>query len=181
MGGVNAAVMLMPATVRLLIPTFNEQARRTGLQFRETYICHTPIDDERHLAFLTQLVPVIGEAAEVYKAERAKIETLKAQLPTPMQQAAKILAGEKTIADFADFPMLVEVEDLIAQVGQGVIADRHAEILGRSDVGVMFLRRVMARELQALSEGRPTKAWSFMAEPPPGMVTPLTMGPRSGA
>jgi hypothetical protein len=98
-----------------------------------------------------------------------------------MQQAAKILAGEKTIADFADFPMLVEVEDLIAQVGQGVIADRHAEILGRSDVGVMFLRRVMARELQALSEGRPTKAWSFMAEPPPGMVTPLTMGPPPGA
>jgi 5,5'-dehydrodivanillate O-demethylase len=180
MGGVNSSVMFMPGTVRLLIPTFNEQARRTGLQFRETYICHTPIDDERHLAFLTQQVPVTGEEAEIYKREREKVEQLKASLPTPVEQAQKIMAGRATIADFADFPMLVEIEDLIAQVGQGVVADREAEILGRSDVGVMFLRRVLARELQAVSEGRPTKAWSFMSEPPEGLVTALA-GPPPGA
>jgi 5,5'-dehydrodivanillate O-demethylase len=180
MGGVNASVLFMPGTVRLLIPTFNEQARRTGLQLRETYLSHTPIDDHSHIAFLTQLVPVTGAEQESYLREHAEIEKMKATLPSPVEQAEKIMAGTHQITDFKDHPMLVEIEDLIAQVGQGVIADRHNEILGRSDVGVMFLRRVLARELQALSEGRRSKAWSFMSEAPAGMITPLMATPEQG-
>lgn len=181
MGGVNASVMFMPGTVRLLIPAFNEQARRTGFQLRETYLSHTPIDDRSHLVFLTQLVPVTGEAAVIYQRENIEVEKMKAALPTPVEQAHKIMGGTHQITDFADHPMLVEIEDLIAQVGQGLIADRSGEILGRSDVGVMFLRRVMARELQALAEGRASKAWAFMSEPPAGLITPLMDTGQPGA
>ena len=180
MGGVNLSIMFMPGTVRLLIPTFNELSRRGGPQLRETYIAHTPIDDEKHMAFLTQLVPVKGEAAQTYLRDYHEVEKLKASLPTPVEQAQKIMAGTHRIEDFKDFPMLVEVEDLIAQVGQGVIADRRDEKLGRSDVGVMFLRRVMARELQALSEGRASKAWSVISEPPPGVAVPFEPGNMRG-
>ena len=43
--------------------------------------------------------------------------------------------------------------------GQGVIVDRTAERLGRSDAAVILLRKIWARELQALAEGRPLKEW----------------------
>jgi 5,5'-dehydrodivanillate O-demethylase len=86
------------------------------------------------------------------------------------------MAGEKTLKDFLDHPMLVEIEDMIAQVGQGPIADRHAEHLGRSDQGVILLRRIMARELQAVADGVPTKAWTYMSNPPEGL-TNITFDP----
>lgn len=54
---------------------------------------------------------------------------------------------------------LISAQDYIAQRGQGVIADRTEEMLGRSDLGVATLRRIFWRELQALREGLPTKAW----------------------
>jgi 5,5'-dehydrodivanillate O-demethylase len=174
--GENASILLMPHTVRLLIPTFNEQSRRTGPSFRETYIAHTPIDDESHLFMITQLVPVTGEAAKEYLAEYEKVLALRAARPATPYLADKIMAGENRLTDFLDHPMLVEIEDLIAQVGQGAIANRHAETLGRSDVGVMFLRRVMARELQALAEGRPTKDWAYMSRLPDG-ATNVTFDP----
>ena len=135
MSGINASILFMPGTVRLLIPTFNEQARHTGMSFRETYICHTPIDDENHLAFVTQLVPVTGEEATHYLAEYEKVKALRMAGASPVEVADKIMSSDARIQDFPEHPMLVEVEDLIAQVGQGRIADRHAEQLGRSDVG----------------------------------------------
>ena len=55
--------------------------------------------------------------------------------------------------------LVADVQDYVAQVGQGAIADRAHERLGRSDVGVILLRQIWARELQALAEGRPLKQW----------------------
>ncbi|WP_345245467.1 Rieske 2Fe-2S domain-containing protein [Pigmentiphaga soli] len=60
---------------------------------------------------------------------------------------------------------LISAQDYIAQKGQGTIADRSQEMLGRSDLGVVTLRRVFWRELDALRNGRPTKAWRKRAEP----------------
>jgi 5,5'-dehydrodivanillate O-demethylase oxygenase subunit len=54
---------------------------------------------------------------------------------------------------------LISAQDYLAQRGQGVIADREHEMLGRSDLGVITLRRLFWRELDALREGRPTKPW----------------------
>ena len=54
---------------------------------------------------------------------------------------------------------LVRLQDDVAQVGQGLIADREGERLGRADVGVIAIRRLWARELAAFLEGRPTKKW----------------------
>lgn len=45
------------------------------------------------------------------------------------------------------------------------MADRRLEMLGKSDLGVVTLRRVFWRELDALREGRPTKHWRKRAEP----------------
>jgi 5,5'-dehydrodivanillate O-demethylase len=153
----------MPATTQLLIPTFNEQARSgVGPAARVTYIAHVPIDDHAHWAYVTQLVPVTGAEAETYLRHYAQSLAANAAYPTPAEAAGEILRhGIRTVRDVKDHPMLVEVEDQLAQGGQGVIANRHAEHLGRTDAGVVMLRRIFSRELHALAEGRPTKPWTM--------------------
>jgi 5,5'-dehydrodivanillate O-demethylase len=60
---------------------------------------------------------------------------------------------------------LISAQDYIAQKGQGTIADRSLELLGKSDLGVVTLRRVFLRELEALRNGGPTKQWRKRAVP----------------
>ena len=71
----------------------------------------------------------------------------------------KILAGNLRLQELGDIPNLFEVQDYVAQVGQGVIADRQNDWPGATDAGVMILRKIWTRELRALAEGRPLKQW----------------------
>jgi 5,5'-dehydrodivanillate O-demethylase len=167
-GEILSTTFLLPLTLRVLLPTFNEQSRRTGPQWRDTYAMHTPIDDENHMIFLTQNIHLRGEAAAQYREEYARVEALRKTVPPAVEKANEILAGHKTIRDAVDYPVLVEVEDLIAHVGQGRIVERTGELLGRTDLGVIYCRRLIARELHALASGRPTKKWEFMHTLPEG-------------
>jgi hypothetical protein len=54
---------------------------------------------------------------------------------------------------------LIRLQDDLAQVGQGRIVDRGGDRLGRADVGVIAIRKLWARELTALREGRALKTW----------------------
>jgi 5,5'-dehydrodivanillate O-demethylase len=54
---------------------------------------------------------------------------------------------------------LTSAQDYVAAVGQGVVVDRTRERLGRSDMGIAFLRRIFLRELEAVRNGNPTKEW----------------------
>ena len=54
---------------------------------------------------------------------------------------------------------LVRLQDDVAQMGQGLIADRDGEQLGRGDVGVIAIRRLWTREIGAFLKGQPTKTW----------------------
>jgi 5,5'-dehydrodivanillate O-demethylase len=114
-----------------------------------------PLDDTQHLSFNVNLAHVTGEAAERYR-QRGR----RASNPEVNELAAAILRGELRMQDLSDHPNLVNIQDTVAQVGQGVIADRTAERLGRSDVLVILLRKIWARELRALAEGCPLKQWT---------------------
>jgi hypothetical protein len=84
--------------------------------------------------------------------------------------AERILAGELRLADVDRAHVdLVRLQDDVAQVGQGRIADRERERLGRADTGVIAIRKLWLRELRALAEGRPLARWTR----PPGL------GPRA--
>ena len=61
--------------------------------------------------------------------------------------------------------------DIAVQAGQGRIEDRERERLGRSDAGLILWRKILARELRAIAEGRPPKRWKT----PPAEVVP-TLG-----
>lgn len=62
--------------------------------------------------------------------------------------------------DFRKYPAwegLPQVEDFVLQDSQGAIPDRNNEFLGRSDVGVVQLRRIFRRAIEAVRAGATPK------------------------
>jgi hypothetical protein len=87
-----------------------------------------------------------------------------------MDLVQDVWAGRRRLVDI-EHPELAMVQDIAVQAGQGRIADRANERLGRSDAAIIVWRKILARELAAIAEGRPTKKW----RPPPREVAP-TLG-----
>jgi 5,5'-dehydrodivanillate O-demethylase len=155
-GDVRVTLHLMPNFTRVVIPPM------AGLQgaggWRDIYLFFVPIDDEHHRILWTQLVRVTGAEAEAYQAQYARFQAQRVASRPTTEVAADILAGRLRIQD-VEHPEMVIVQDKVAQMGQGRIADRSRERLGRSDVGIRLLRKIWERELRALAEGRPLKEW----------------------
>ena len=120
-----------------------------------------PIDDLCHNSFNIHLHHLTGEAAERYRARQAQKATDHRSVA---ELAAAVRRGEIHIEELKDHPEIVGIQDDVAQLGQGVIADRENEYLGRSDVGIALLRRIWLRELEALEANRPLKAWRWSEE-----------------
>jgi 5,5'-dehydrodivanillate O-demethylase len=117
-----------------------------------------PIDDELHVSFNVNMTHISGPARERLLERNSHRRPAPAGEPSHVV-AARVLRGELDWADVADRPDIVNVQDHASQVGQGLIADRASERLGRGDAGIILLRRVWARELRAFAEGRPLKQW----------------------
>ena len=80
--------------------------------------------------------------------------------PDPNVLTDEVLAGRLRIQDIdPDYQGLFNVQDNVALAGQGRLVDRSKDRLGQSDKALIFLRRMWARELKALAEGREPKAW----------------------
>jgi 5,5'-dehydrodivanillate O-demethylase len=78
-----------------------------------------------------------------------------------VQHADRLFRGD--LAGITD-QALISAQDYVAVRGQGEIVDRTQENLSSSDLGVVFLRRVFLRELEAIAQGRPTKRWTRLRE-----------------
>jgi 5,5'-dehydrodivanillate O-demethylase len=122
-----------------------------------------PIDDVRHHHIQVEWFPH-GERADRYIQRRK--EWLAKQTLSVDEVSEKIFRGEMQLDDIpipdgegADVHWLNVLEDTATQCGQGAIADRTAEHLGRTDMLVILLRKVWQRELQALAERRPLTKW----------------------
>ncbi len=126
--------------------------------WQESLFWWVPIDDERHMQFSLHRVPISGEAAVRFKKRR---EEKRSNIDLAHQEVCKaILGGMQRLQDVDRSRVdLVRLQDDIAQVGQGIFAGRNPEKLGRADVGVVVIRRLMRRELGNLVEGRPLKNW----------------------
>lgn len=123
-----------------------------------TLLWWVPIDDESFQQYGVSLINVRGEEAERYR-QRTKERRAKRDL-SGVDVAEAVLAGRLDREDVdPQRVFMVEVQDHIAQVGQGRIADRSNERLGASDVGVILLRKIWTRELNALAAGLPCKKW----------------------
>jgi len=122
-----------------------------------------PVDDEHSLQFRIRLVPVTGEAAREYRERRAAQAAKDRMSVTELGEA--VLSGRIRFQDMekymCDKIALVHAQDYVAQVGQGLMANRGREHLGRSDAGVILFRKIWERELRALKEGRRLKKWDL--------------------
>jgi 5,5'-dehydrodivanillate O-demethylase len=158
----------MPSCTRVVVPPMKGFDGVGG--WKELYLNFVPIDDESCKWFIIYHVRVTGRDAEIYLAKRADYaEKLAAAGPAP-DLAREVIAGRLPFAAI-DHPDLVRVQDVAVQAGQGAIADRTAEHLGRSDRAIILWRRILAREMTALAEGRPPKTWT----PAPASIVP-TLG-----
>ena len=134
----------------------------------EGFLTLVPIDDERHILFITieTDVPADDKAAvAAHRATQAEYRARIAALPSITGVARSILAGEMTLDDAMSHPFKTLIEDAVVQWGQGAIHDRTKEVLGRSDVGIARIRRIFERELLAVENGQPGKDWAFQNVP----------------
>jgi 5,5'-dehydrodivanillate O-demethylase oxygenase subunit len=141
------------------MPNVLHLALRFGGVWGDTLAWRVPIDDEQHRSFSVHFAPLTGEAAEAYRARRTAAP--RSDDAAIAARGETILRGEARVQDIApDDPDLINVQDYVAQVGQGRLVDRAQDRLGCSDVLVILLRKLWARELQALAEGQPLTAWT---------------------
>ena len=141
----------------------NGQVVDAEIKRADLLVFKVPVDDENHIHFEVRSIPFTGDRATQWlqrrREKRAKESADRAHL------VREVLTGRLHLNDIdphrTDFVM---VEDEIAQTGQGKIPDRVNEHLGRSDTGVILLRKIWERELQALAAGQPTKKWTYRPE-----------------
>ena len=163
-GDTRVTLYLMPNIMRIIIPTFSDLNEIGG--WRDTYIILAPTDDENHRVYFTQNVHIDGADMDAFNAMHEKFQARVANYRPIDQIAFDILAGRSHITDHMDHPYLLLLEDAITQSGQGRIVDRGLETLGRTDVGVAFMRRVFDREMRAAANGERTKVWNYRGEEP---------------
>jgi 5,5'-dehydrodivanillate O-demethylase len=116
-----------------------------------------PLDDTHAARATIWAVPAASAASDRrfrdYCAERGEYD------PAAQHRA---LFEEGRFPDDAVM-QLTAAQDYLAQVGQGAIADREHEYLGKSDAGIAFLRHLFWRELDAIRQGRAPKDWRRLA------------------
>jgi len=158
----------MPNCTRVIVPPMAGLEGAGG--WRELYLAFTPVDDETNMWFITNLVGVTGEAAVAYQAARQRYLERQAAAGSSLDLAQQVMDGKVRFADI-DHPDRVRVQDFAVQAGQGKIADRGNEYLGKSDTAIILWRRILERELRAMQAGRRVKTWT----PAPAEVVP-TLG-----
>jgi 5,5'-dehydrodivanillate O-demethylase oxygenase subunit len=151
--------------------------------WQESLFWWVPIDDGSHMQFSIHRVPATGEAAErIHKRRQER----RSQIDIAHQEACDlILSGQRSMDDFDQSKVdIVRLQDDIAQLGQGLFADRKAEHMGRADIGVAAIRRLWRRELENLVSGKPLKNWMRTSEIRPrswGIPDSLTRFDKDGA
>jgi 5,5'-dehydrodivanillate O-demethylase oxygenase subunit len=165
-GMVRHTLHYAPNIVRVIVPPLQGMDGFGG--WPEITFHFTPVDDGNHLWIITAKVPVKSDQLEAYKKKREEFYAKRAAAPPARTVVDQIWAGRLPYAQI-DHPELVIVQDMAVQAGQGVIANRENEHLGRSDAGIAVWRRILRRELQLIAQGKPHKKWKT----PPADVIPV--------
>jgi 5,5'-dehydrodivanillate O-demethylase len=120
-------------------------------------VWNVPVDDTHTLKFGIYAIP--SEGAEADAETIAHFETYGDYNPADHHEA--LFQGRAWPQDAS--LQLTPAQDYVAIMGQGAIADRAHERLGKSDAGIVLLRRIMLREIEAARSGRAPKNWRRIA------------------
>jgi 5,5'-dehydrodivanillate O-demethylase len=133
--------------------------------WRDFVAWKVPIDDVSYRNFNLNVAFVTGEAAERYRAHPMHPSTYRdSNRARQIQEIGnEILAGTKRLHadDVGSLASNVNLQDYVAQHGQGIIADRQHEHPAASDKVVMLLRQLWSREMLKLARGEPLKEWRW--------------------
>jgi 5,5'-dehydrodivanillate O-demethylase len=162
-GMVRQTLHYAPNITRVIVPPLAGMDGVGG--WTEIYFSFTPVDDENHLWLITSHVEVSGKDTEAYRTKRAEYDA-KFAAARPVMDVVRDLWAGKLRYDDVRHPDLAVVQDIAVQAGQGKVENRDNERLGRS----ILWRKILARELRAIVEGRPPKRW---ATPQPDIVPTL--------
>lgn len=167
-GKVRVTLHYAPNVTRVIVPPVAGMEGVGG--WPEIYFSFTPVDDQTHLWLITSHVEVSGKALEDYRAKRAEYDKAVAAETASVEIAEALMAGKLKYSDVRH-PDLAIIQDIAVQAGQGRSVSRQGERLGRSDAAIIQWRKILARELKAIAEGRDHKRWT----PPPPQIKP-TLG-----
>jgi 5,5'-dehydrodivanillate O-demethylase len=165
-GKVRHTLHYAPNIVRVIVPPLAGLDGVGG--WPEIIFSFTPVDDETCLWLITSKVFVTGKDAQTFRAKRADLEQKRLEAPPVMDVVHDLWSGKLHYADVRH-PDLAVVQDIAVQAGQGPIEDRDREYLGRSDAAIILWRRILAREMRLIAEGKPSKRW----QTPPADVVPI--------
>ncbi|HMG57015.1 MAG TPA: Rieske 2Fe-2S domain-containing protein, partial [Kofleriaceae bacterium] len=127
---------LMPNRCYLAHPLTNRLGASVGIAALFFYV---PIDDVTHL-----------HTRVLFSMDGRRNESVP---DSPVRDRIEdVLSGRKTLAEMNGHPQVVRIQDGAMICGQGEIADRSQERLGRSDTALILLRKLWTRELQLLHE-----------------------------
>jgi len=139
-------------------PTYPEETDwRDMLGFR------VPIDDFSHITHTITFAKVPPQKRASFLDRRKAEWDELSKLPQAERIADDVLAGRMR---FKDIPYrgngadMTRIQDRIALMAQGTIADRNREVLGQADVAIKLLRAIWRREMTALRDGTPPKKWA---------------------
>lgn len=129
-----------------------------GGAWMETATWMVPVDEEHTLRVSVRAAPSITPEAD-RKAQEYFDSCDDYSSPALHDQLFSGIYPEDPLV------RLTSAQDYVALMGQGVVADRVNELLGVSDVGIVTLRRIIQRELEAIQEGTPPKVWRRLEQP----------------
>jgi 5,5'-dehydrodivanillate O-demethylase oxygenase subunit len=155
-GALRIAHTIMPTTSFVTVYE-SEPGWMTHLSYR------IPFDDESHLSFTASLAEVEGEQRERLLQKNAERREQLRSLPSTDEIVAAVLRGDVYLHDL-DRPDIINVQDAVAITAQPPLDRRDSDRLGRSDIQIILLRKIYARELGALAAGEPLKAWTVPDE-----------------
>jgi len=138
----------------------------------EAAIWVVPIDDVSHMFYSVMAVaPDQREILERVRLAEARCASLgRDAVHRQMDELIRaVLDGSKSIEDVKSVPFSVHIEDCIVQASQGVLCKRANEHLGESDGGMILLRRLWKRELEAQAQGRPLTSFRGPTRLPRGV------------
>ena len=157
----------------VVVPTqMPGQSRGKTLPWTDLFNWFVPVDDEHTALFTSRSAPIDGEAAEEFETWLDRADRYN-----PADHHDALFRGEMPAEDVGDSATgLVQAQDYVTQIGQGTVVDRSQEWLGRSDEGVILMRKIFRREINAMRKGLPIKVWQhkpgFARLPVPPDVPP---------
>jgi 5,5'-dehydrodivanillate O-demethylase len=130
--------------------------------WREWMAWRVPVDDGSHRTIGVMHAHVKAADVPTFLGHRKQEFADLAKLPPVNGVADAVLAGKARWKDIALRGIgtdMTLIQDRVAMLGQGVFADRVNEMLGANDAAIVLLRQLWKRELRALRDGQPLKAW----------------------